>query len=105
MYRSPVVLATDTSILTGSVTDCPAAMATVAEALALVDETDFGIARDHDPNWPTHAEGTAVRALRNVRNALISILSPSSRASSPTRTPTLPAAAGYAAAEAAGGLA
>jgi len=26
---------------------------------------------DHDPNWPTEAEGVAVRALRGFRDALI----------------------------------
>lgn len=71
-YRSPVLLAPDPGTLTGPVTNYPAAIDTVAKALALLDENgDFDTARDHDPNWPVHAESAAVRALRDFRDALI----------------------------------
>ncbi|MFH0246064.1 hypothetical protein ACGRHY_27440 [Streptomyces sp. HK10] len=74
-YRSPVLPAPDLSTLTGPATNYPAAVATVAEALALLDENvDFGTARDHDPIWPTVAEGAAVRALRDLRDALINAI-------------------------------
>ncbi|MGA4800532.1 hypothetical protein [Streptomyces lavendulocolor] len=74
-YRSPVLPAPDLSTLTGPATDYPAAVATVAEALALLDENvAFGTARDHDPIWPTVAEGAAVRALRDLRDALINAI-------------------------------
>ncbi|MFB6984548.1 hypothetical protein [Streptomyces sp. NPDC056304] len=71
-YRSPVLPAPDPDTLTGPVTDYPAAITTVATALELLDESsDFDTARDHDPIWPTDAEGAAVRALRDFRDALI----------------------------------
>lgn len=71
-YRSPLLPAPDPSILTAPATDYPAAITTVAGALELLDENEaFDTARDHDPNWPTEAEGTAVRALRDLRDALI----------------------------------
>lgn len=71
-YRSPVLPAPDPSTLTAPETDYPAAITTVAEALKLLDENEaFDTARDHDPNWPTEAEGTAVQALRDFRDALI----------------------------------
>ncbi|MYS33676.1 hypothetical protein K388_06018 [Streptomyces sp. KhCrAH-43] len=74
-YRSPVLPAPDLSTLTGPATDYPAAVATVVEALALLDENeDFDTARDHDPIWPTVAEGAAVRALRHLRDALINAI-------------------------------
>ncbi|MGW3387313.1 hypothetical protein [Streptomyces cinereoruber] len=75
-YCSPVLSAPDLSTLTGPATDYPAAVATVVEALALLDENvDFGTARDHDPTWPSGAEGAAVRALRGFRDALINAMS------------------------------
>ncbi|MGW3928721.1 hypothetical protein ACWECC_11525 [Streptomyces microflavus] len=71
-YRSPVLPAPDLDTFTGPVTDYPAAVTTVAAALELLDENeDFDTARDHDPMWPTDAEGTAVRALRDFRDALL----------------------------------
>ncbi|MCQ1577238.1 hypothetical protein [Streptomyces parvus] len=71
-YRSPVLPALNPGTFASPVTDYPAAIATVAEALALLDENgDFDTARDDDPNWPIHAEGKAVRALRDFRDALI----------------------------------
>ncbi|MET7490194.1 hypothetical protein [Streptomyces sp. NPDC005538] len=71
-YRSPLLPAPDPSILTAPATDYPAAITTVAGALELLDENeDFDTARDHDPNWPTEAEGTAIQALRDLRDALI----------------------------------
>ncbi|MFI0813471.1 hypothetical protein [Streptomyces echinatus] len=70
-YRSPVLPAPDLSTLTGPATDYPAAIATVAEALALLDENeDFDTARSDDPIWPVEVEGAAVRALRDLRDAL-----------------------------------
>lgn len=70
-YRSTVLPAPDPEVLTGPATDYPAAISTVAGALAALDENiDFGTARDHDPYWPTAAEGAAVRALRAFRDAL-----------------------------------
>ncbi|MFI5864561.1 hypothetical protein [Streptomyces sp. NPDC051546] len=72
-YHSPVLRAPNPSTLTGPVTDYPAAIEAVAEALALLDENDdFDTARWHDPHWPTDAEGVAVRALRDFRDALTS---------------------------------
>ncbi|MFF7953922.1 hypothetical protein [Streptomyces griseorubiginosus] len=71
-YQSPVLPAPDLSALTAPATDYPAATTTVAGVLELLDENeDFGTARDRDPNWPTKAEATAVRALRDFRDALI----------------------------------
>ncbi|MER5617665.1 hypothetical protein [Streptomyces sp. NPDC002215] len=71
-YRSPVLPAPDPDALAGPVTDYPAAITTVAAALELLDENvDFGMARDHDPIWPADAEGAAVLALRDFRDALI----------------------------------
>ncbi|MET8816683.1 hypothetical protein ABZW47_32405 [Streptomyces sp. NPDC004549] len=55
-------------------TDYSAAITTVAAALELLDENDdFGTARDEDPRWPNEAEGAAVRALRDFRDALIDV--------------------------------
>lgn len=72
-YRSPVLPAPDPDIFSHPVTDYPAAITTVEAALERLDENvDFGAARDHDPLWPTDAEGAAVRALRGFRDALIS---------------------------------
>ena len=52
-------------------TDYPAAAHAVATALAHLDENgDFDSARDSDPFWPAAAEGAAVRALRDLRDAL-----------------------------------
>jgi hypothetical protein len=74
-YRSPVLPAPDLSTFTGPATDYPAAVATVAEALALLDENeDFDNARYDDPIWPTRVEGAAVRALRDLRDALINAI-------------------------------
>ncbi|MEU5200401.1 hypothetical protein AB0G86_41235 [Streptomyces scabiei] len=73
-YRSPVLPAPDPSTLTAPATDYDysAAITTVAGALELLDENEaFDTARDHDPQWPTEAEGTAVQALRDFRDALI----------------------------------
>jgi hypothetical protein len=71
-YCSPVLPAPDPDTLNGPATDYAAAATTVAEALELLDDSeDFDTARDHDPTWPTDAEGTAVRALRDFRDALI----------------------------------
>ncbi|MGC5264107.1 hypothetical protein ACPXCO_24115 [Streptomyces cyaneofuscatus] len=71
-YRSPVLPAPDPDTLTCPVTDYPAAAATVAAALELLDDNDdFDTARDHDPMWPTDVEGTAVRVLRDFRDTLL----------------------------------
>lgn len=52
-------------------TNYPAAVSTVATALAHLDENeDFDTARDSDPYWPAAQEGAAVRALRDLRDAL-----------------------------------
>jgi len=54
-----------------SATNYHRAAATVAEALALLDDNpDFGQARDSDPNWPADAERAAVLALRTFRDRL-----------------------------------
>jgi hypothetical protein len=71
-YRSPVLPAPAPGTFASPVTDYPAAIETVAEALALLDENgDFDTARDDDPNWSIHAEGRAVRAPRDFLDALI----------------------------------
>lgn len=67
-YRSPVLAEP------APATDYPAAVSTVTAALELLDENvDFGAARDEDPRWPNEAEGRAVRALRDFRDALIDV--------------------------------
>lgn len=67
-YRSTVLAEPDPT------TDYSAAVSTVAAALELLDDNDdFGAARDEDPRWPDEAEGTAVRALRDFRDALIDV--------------------------------
>ncbi|GAB1333387.1 hypothetical protein [Streptomyces sennicomposti] len=74
-YRSPVLPAPDLSTLTSPTTNYPAAIATSVEALALLDENeDFDTARDTDPIWPADADGAAVRALRDFRDALINAI-------------------------------
>ncbi|MFF7115461.1 hypothetical protein ACFY91_24565 [Streptomyces albogriseolus] len=71
-YHSPVLPAPDLTTFTGPSTDYEAAIATSMNALALLDENgDFDTARDTDPSWPVEAEGAAVRALRDFRDALI----------------------------------
>lgn len=70
-YRSSVLPAPDPDTLTRPATDYQAAAVIVANALAAIDEnTEFGYARDHDPNWPADAENGAVRYLREFRDAL-----------------------------------
>ncbi|MEV6676249.1 hypothetical protein AB0N09_05180 [Streptomyces erythrochromogenes] len=70
-FRSTILPAPDPTVLDADGTDYQAAVRTVADALALLDEnTVFGHARDHDPRWPADDEGDAVRALRHFRDAL-----------------------------------
>ncbi|MGZ2361471.1 hypothetical protein LRE75_33135 [Streptomyces sp. 372A] len=89
-YHSPVLLAPELSSLTVPATDYPAAITTAADALALLDENDdFDTARFDDPIWPAEAEGAAVRALRDFRDALIQAIPlQQSQQSSPETDPT-----------------
>jgi len=55
-------------------TDYDAALTTIQEALALIeDNLDFDVARDNDPRWPEREERAARLALRSLRNELSSL--------------------------------
>ncbi|MEV6653968.1 hypothetical protein [Streptomyces sp. NPDC051219] len=70
-YRSTVMPAPDPASRAAPDTDYASAAATVAEALALIDDNQgFDEARDSDPFWPADDEGDAVRALRHLRDTL-----------------------------------